>query len=111
MEPPAGSLVRSRGQRPKHLKPWGAANFSGLVFDHPRLFIPQNVKPPDGWVDAIYASQNPANCTRFLLLENDVAHAGLGMQARFILQALLLAVRDQRVLLEIPSSHPNRSKL
>ena len=33
------------------------------------------------------------------------------MQARFILQALLLAVRDQRVLLEIPSSHPNRSRL
>jgi hypothetical protein len=111
MEPPVGSLVRPRGQRPKHLKPWGAANFSGLVFHHPRLFIPQNVKPPDGWVDGIYASQNPANCTRFLLLENDVSHAGLGMQARFILQALLLAVRDQRVLLEIPSSHPNRSKL
>jgi len=111
MEPPVGSLVRPRRQRPKHLKPWDAANFSGLVFHHPRLFIPQNVKPPDGWVDGIYASQNPANCTRFLLLENDVSHAGLGMQARFILQALLLAVRDQRVLLEIPSSHPNRSKL
>eukprot|EP00964_Phaeocystis_antarctica_P096462 scaffold62734_cov36-Phaeocystis_antarctica.AAC.1 len=60
------------------LQPWGAANLSELAFDHPRLFIPKNAKPPDGWVDGIYASQNPANCTgaRFLLLENDVAHAG-----------------------------------
>jgi hypothetical protein len=111
MEPPVGSLVRARQQRPKDLQPWGAANFSELVFHHSRLFVPKNAKPPDGWIDGIYASQNPANCTRFLLLENDVSHAGLGMQARFILQALLLAVRDQRVLLEIPSSHPNRSKL
>ena len=78
MEPPVGSLVRARQQRPKSLQPWGAANFSELVFHHVRLFIPKNAKPPDGWVDGIYASQNPANCTgaRFLLLENDVAHAG-----------------------------------
>ena len=78
MEPPVGSLVRARQQRPKSLQPWGAANFSELVFHHVRLFIPKNAKPPDGWVDGIYASQNPANCTsaRFLLLENDVAQAG-----------------------------------
>ena len=78
MEPPAGSLVRARQLRPKSMQPWGAANLSELVFDHPRLFIPKNAKPPDGWVDGIYASQNPANCTsaRFLLLENDVAQAG-----------------------------------
>ena len=111
MEPPAGSLERTRRQRPKHLQPWGAVNLSQMVFHHTRLFIPKNAKPPDGWFDSIYASQNPANCTRFLLLENDVSRAGLGMQARFIVQALLLAVRDRRVLLEIPSSHPNRSKL
>lgn len=111
MEPPPGSLVRPKQPRPKHLRPWDATNLSELVFHHPRLFIPKSSKPPDGWVDGIHASQNPANCTRFLLLENDVSNAGLGMQARFILQVLLLAVRDQRVLLEIPSNHPNRSKL
>ena len=78
MEPPAGSLERTRRQRPKHLQPWGAVNLSQMVFHHTRLFIPKNAKPPDGWVDGIYASQNPANCTsaRFLLLENDVAQAG-----------------------------------
>ena len=61
------------------MRPWGAANLSELVFAHPRLFIPKSAKPPeDGWVDGIYASQNPANCTgaRFLLLENDMAKAG-----------------------------------
>ena len=79
MKPPAGSLVRARQLRPKGMRPWGAANLSELVFAHPRLFIPKSAKPPeDGWVDGIYASQNPANCTsaRFLLLENDVAQAG-----------------------------------
>ena len=111
MEPPPGSLLRPRPPRPKNLPQWGKANLSRILFHHPRLFIPKSGESPDGWVDAVRASQNPENCSRFLLLQNDVTKAGLGMQARFIMQALMLAVRDNRVLLEVESTRPNRSKL
>ena len=59
----------------------------------------------DDWADAIEASQFPAQCGRFLLVRDDFRGSGLGWTARMFASALLLAMRQSRVLLEIPVWH------
>ena len=90
--------------RPTGLAHWGVENLSRLhTFTRPLAhlltFAPQTAAP-DGWSAAIRSSQFPRECSRYLLVEDDLVGAGLGFEARMWTSALLLAVRDQRVLLE-----------
>ena len=59
----------------------------------------------DGWLTLLTASQNPMDCgrARFLAVENDLPNAGMGMLSKLLLAALMLAVRQQRVLVEVPT--------
>lgn len=53
---------------------------------------------------SIHASQFRKDCKRYLLLSDDMNKAGLGMSAKIIQLALLLAMRDNRVLMEHKSN-------
>ena len=65
------------------------------------LFAPAHAKP-DGWAAEIFASQHPMACRRFLLLEDDMVGSGLGMDARLMGNALLIAMAHRRVMLRVP---------
>ena len=54
------------------------------------------------WKAAIWRNQHPAQCGRFLLIEDDLEEAGLGFTVSVHAAALLIAVQQRRVLLEIP---------
>jgi hypothetical protein len=54
------------------------------------------------WSDAIMANQFPSSCQRMLLVEDDLQAQGLGMTAEYLALALLLALRERRVLAEVP---------
>ena len=60
---------------------------------------------------SIWASQFPERCERFLLVEDDLARAGLGFSAKIWAAALLFAVREERVLLEVPRGEIRRRSL
>ena len=47
---------------------------------HPALFSPTDARPKDAWYSTVVGNQNP-NCSsaRYLLVENDMRGAGLGM--------------------------------
>ena len=62
----------------------------------------------DGWSAAIYASQHPAVCERYLLVEDDLIGTGFGIDAKYFSATLLMAVYQQRVLLHVPAigAHP-----
>ena len=51
---------------------------------------------------AIWASQHPAECSRFLLYEDDLDGQGMGYSMEFHLAVLMLAMYERRVLLEVP---------
>jgi hypothetical protein len=97
---------RSTIRRPEGLPSWSDSNFSRESYRHQHLFVP-NRSTADGWLGAMRASQHPFNCSdaRFLLVEDDLDGAGLGYTARLLAALLLFAMRDRRVLLEVPQTN------
>ena len=81
----------------------GTTSSSGSApsFAHPFLFLPSEQRP-DAWASALRASQFPGTCSRYLLVQDDLAGSGLGWTARFHAITLLLAARQSRVMLEVP---------
>ena len=79
-----------------------------LKHAHSYLFLPANSTRSDGWAAAMHASQHPRHCSRYLLVKDDLSHCGLGWTARLHSTALLLAMRQSRVLMEVPL-HANGS--
>lgn len=55
---------------------------------------------------AYHRGQFAASCDRLLLVEDDLAQAGLGWTAEYFHAAMILAHKDKRVLVEVPSAHP-----
>ena len=107
--------------RPDDLSPWhvqvngfddrriswsnSSSSMRDRRFSHPHMFIPRNAaNATDDWRAAIRASQHPPECraARYLLVEDDMIGSGLGFTGRLLASALLLAMRQGRVLLEIP---------
>jgi hypothetical protein len=86
-------------ERPTDLIPWGPEHVRGLPHSHRWQFSPKN-RSADGWAAAIRASQF-GNCSRLLLIEDDLTRAGLGFTAKIWQAALLVAMRDNRVLMEV----------
>lgn len=65
----------------------------------------------DGWRSAIYASQFRASCDRYLLIEDDLTKAGLGFTAKLWGIAMLIAMKDNRVLMEVRMvKHGNKTR-
>jgi len=84
---------------PPDLVPWGPHHVRSMHHEHRWQFSPRN-QSSDGWAAAIRASQF-GNCSRLLLVEDDLTKAGLGFTAKIWQAALLIAMRDNRVLLEV----------
>ena len=115
---PADLSLPSRRRRPSGLEPWTGDHLAraGTQIGGTRrgsnsrqekdlralgVFRPAQIRS-DGWEGAIAASQHPANCSRYLLLEDDMLNSGFGMDMMLISFALLIAVQHQRVLLHAP---------
>ena len=85
-----------------------------LSHTHRAQFSP-TFAPGDGWASAIRLNQFPSVCRRYLLVEDDLEGAGLGFTARLLVPVLMLAMREQRVLLEVkppagaPFARPQRN--
>ena len=103
-EDPA-SLLSPPLERPLDVGPWGADYVRALRHSHRWQFSPINTTN-DGWAAAIRASQF-GNCSRLLLVEDDLVKAGLGFTAKIWTAALLVAMRDNRVLMEVRMVRPN----
>ena len=87
--------------RPKDLKLWeGPTEIHSLRHSHRWQFSPQNWSS-DGWKSFIHRSQFRQNCDRLLLVEDDLTKAGMGFTAKLWGVALLLAMKDNRVLVEV----------
>lgn len=78
-------------------------------FSHPSLFIPK-ARRDDGWLPFLHEAQNPARCERYLLVEDDMHRSGLGFTARMLASLLLFAVRESRVLLEVPRKNADTGR-
>ena len=107
-------LPRNR-PRPTDLLPWSLANVSkdavytkvsktGKVATQ-HLWWPKGPPPAGGWIEAIRASQHPAECQRYMLVEDDMWGSGFGLDVRLLGAALLMAVQQQRVMLHVPGKH------
>ena len=94
---------RSLPRRPRWVASWGPANLSALNFTHREAFRTRDEPPSDGWASAIWANQFPEHCQRFLLVKDDLWTAGLGVTVSHFANALLLALRDNRVMIEVPA--------
>jgi len=94
------SLAGASLSRPEGLEPWSAASLAAIKHTHKWQFAPRNTTE-DGWRSTVYASQFRASCDRLLLVEDDLTKAGLGFTAKLWGVALLLAMRDNRVLVEV----------
>lgn len=92
---------------PSNLIPWGLQQVRALRHEHRWQFSPKNISR-DGWAAAIQASQF-GNCSRLLLVEDDLTKAGLGFTAKIWQAALLVAMRDNRVLIEVRMVKQNRN--
>lgn len=90
--------------RPEGIPEWDRSNVTRLHgkqhHGHGYLFSPQYTGFKS-WTDSIRASQFPHDCKRYLLVEDDMQKSGLGFTAKLLGSALLLAMRDSRVLLEV----------
>ena len=96
---PAADLIdrASSSRRPSDLSDWNDVHIRNLsspgrAFRHKFLFVPREQSDDDHYT-AIRASQHPnvCNTARYLLIEDDLAKAGLGYTARLLAGALLLA--------------------
>ena len=76
-----------------------------------RVFAPPSNATIDGWAGAILANQFPRagsrSCKRLLVITNTARNSGFGHTAWFYAGALLLAMRENRVLIEV--GEPNVS--
>ena len=76
-----------------------------------RVFAPPANATHDGWAGAILANQFPRkdsrSCERLLVITNDAINSGFGHTAYYYAGALLLAMRQNRVLVEV--GEPNVS--
>ena len=87
--------------RPQGIQPWGGQEYlRSLKHGHRWQFAPTN-ETNDHWKSAIYSSQFRPNCDRLLLVEDDLTKAGLGFTAKLWSVALLVAMKDNRVLVEV----------
>jgi len=73
-----------------------------LLMDHnnPLTFAPVH-EPNGSWYSVIEESQNPPECSRFLLVYLGSGGAGVGMLATLIAPLLLHAMRTRRILMEV----------
>lgn len=103
---PANPTERSR----PYVPPWSTHKSSSILsetlsakgnFAHSYLFVPRTPRD-DGWLAVIHASQHSKECTRYMLIEDDMHRSGLGFTGRLLASVLLFAVRQRRVLLEVP---------
>ena len=83
------------------LPAWDHSNLTALKHSHRFHFAPVN-RSADEWATAIRASQFSTDCSKLLLVEDDMNNSGIGFTAKIWSFALLLAVRQGRVLLEVP---------
>ena len=95
---------------PSDLISWGPQHVRKLKHSHRWQFSPVN-HSSDGWAAAIRASQFNGNCSRLLLVEDDLLKAGLGFTAKIWAAALLIAMRDNRVLVEVRMVKQNHTSL
>lgn len=92
--------------RPPDILPWTAANVTASGQQKASStamllkFTPNETRAD--WTDAIWASQHPAACQRFLLVEDDMLGSGFGLDVKLLGVALLLAMKQRRVLLHVP---------
>lgn len=107
---PAGLSSEPAPSRPSGLAPWPAGSPRQLNHSHRLQFSPTGSSHEQN-VRSIWASQFPERCERFLLVEDDLARAGLGFSAKIWAAALLFAVREERVLLEVPRGEIRRRSL
>lgn len=74
------------------------------------VFLPQPAWQAARMAEAIRANQHPPDCdtARYMLVEDTLLHQGVGFSARYWVSALYLAIRTNRVLLEVPvnASYP-----
>ena len=86
---------------PTGLRTWGGvAEIKALKHQHHWQFSPLN-KSSDGWKNDIFRSQFRPSCDRMLLVEDDLTKAGMGFTAKLWGIALLIAMKDNRVLVEV----------
>ena len=60
------------------------------------------VSKNEGWEHLIRASQHPRVCHRWLVVEDDMMCAGLGFAMWKLASLLLIAIKENRVLIEVP---------
>jgi len=113
-EPPASCRVDMPAEPARDIfpmqRPGGLPDqpYGQLRHSHAHMFVPRpttsSPPPDDDYARMILASQHPQNCSaaKFLLVEDDMLRSGLGFTARMLASALLLAMREGRVLLEVP---------
>lgn len=112
--PPLHSIERPSHVRPWSYRPWrpSLSNLSRIKMDpqggasatwsYPRLFQPSNRTSETSWLPHLWASQFPSRCDRYLLIEDDLKGQGFGYSVMFYEVALLMAMSEGRVLLEVP---------
>jgi hypothetical protein len=97
--------------RPKDTVEWSGANVSAIVHRRFLVFSGSKERVPwfspvataqDGWAAAIQGSQHPRTCGRALLFEDDLRGVGLGFTLPFVARLLMIAMRESRVLMEVP---------
>lgn len=123
---PRSPLGRPLQQRPLDVLPWSVSNLSAFKFEPPKLGFNAGFQPTcrkagrgvckpvsedDDWDAVIKASQHPAVCGRYLAVEDDMLFAGLGFSMQGMASLLLLAVREHRVLIEVPVGANSRIPL
>ena len=77
--------------------------------------VPEELPPEDGrdhlsqhrhtradWTATIHSSQFRSDCSRMLLFEDDLKGQGLGYSANYYASLLILAIKNDRVLAEVP---------
>ena len=103
-------LVNAPAQRPAGIPYFGAANLSTIRMVRrrqptgPQWFAPDTNGTGSSWSSHIWASQFPLRCdgSKFLLFEDDLSAQGFGYSLNFYKFALLMAMTEGRVLLEVP---------
>ena len=100
--------------RPAGIDPYGRENISRTSIERwrqpagPQLFAPTNdsapMNPQRSWIRHIWASQFPEDCSKakYLLFEDDLASQGAGYTHNFYTALLLMAMMENRVLVEVP---------
>ena len=96
--------------RPTDVGKWSRHNLGKIPIDpKPRIpwlvptqFEPSNASDPAAYFELIRSSQFRPRCDRFLLFEDDLKGQGFGITAEFLSALLLIALADDRVLMEVP---------